>query len=269
MLASNDNRFMLNSIPFSVTDLDGAIKQIHEAASMRQGAHVHFCNAYTLACADRDPTLHDVLRGASMNLADGASVVAVSRFLGQSLPQRVAGPDVMCETLRRSNGLRHYFMGSTPSTVRALIANAKLDNPQLQIAGHECPPFRRLAEHEKAEQIQRLRNARPDIVWVGLGTPKQEFEAARIAAQVPVVAIAVGAAFDFMANTRRRAPYWVRRIGLEWVFRLAQEPRRMWRRYLFGNARFTAIVIAEVRTFRARAGNRRRSGARGRDDLHS
>lgn len=246
IVPDDERRFTLNTVPFDITDLDGAVRGIYGSAKEQRGGHIHFCNAYTVACANRDPALSAVLQSSAMNLADGAAVVLASKCLGGSLRQRVAGPDVMYESLRRGSDLRHYLLGSTPATMESLIANIKDLNPEVQVVGHDCPPFRSMTEIERSAQIARLRAAKPDVVWVGLGSPKQEFEAARLAAETSVVTVAVGAAFDFIAQTRRRAPRWVRQLGLEWLYRLIQEPRRMWRRYFFGNARFIAIVAAEI-----------------------
>ena len=106
------------------------------------------------------------------------------------------------------------------------------------VVGTDSPPFRSLSDEERAHQADRIRASGAQIVWVGLGTPKQDFEVARLARELPLVFVAVGAAFDFVAGTKRQAPQWMQRNGLEWTFRLASEPGRLWRRYLFGNARF-------------------------------
>src|SRR5579875_3826254 len=140
-MSGSNEYFVFNSVPFANSDLDAVVERICDVAVKSVGAHVHFVNAYTLACADRDMALREVLRSAYMNLADGASVVFVSRLFGKPLPERVAGPDVMYEVLRRRNALRHYFLGSTPATVGALIANVRALNPGISIVGHDCPPF--------------------------------------------------------------------------------------------------------------------------------
>jgi N-acetylglucosaminyldiphosphoundecaprenol N-acetyl-beta-D-mannosaminyltransferase len=127
--------------------------------------------------------------------------------------------------------------------------------PNAQIVGAESPPFRTLTEQEIAEQEARLVESTAQVVWVGLGTPKQDWESARLAEEIPAVFLAVGAAFDFIAGEKRQAPLWMQRNGLEWLFRLAVEPRRLWRRYLFGNARFLRAMIKEMLgTYRSTAG---------------
>lgn len=218
------------------------------AGPLHSGQDVHLCNAYTLAQADRDVVLHALLRRATLNFPDGKSVVWANRLQhrGHHPPStRVYGPDLMRAVveLGRPAGLRHYLLGSTPEVLTALTARLRGDYPGVRLVGVESPPFRDLTEAERQAQRDRIRRSRAQLVWVGLGTPKQDREAARLAAELPVVAVAVGAAFDFIAGTKRQAPRWMRSNGLEWCFRLAQEPRRLWRRYLFGNVRFGYAVL--------------------------
>jgi exopolysaccharide biosynthesis WecB/TagA/CpsF family protein len=211
------------------------------------GSDVHLCNAYTLALADRDPDLHALLRRAALNLPDGKSVVWANRLLYRDRrppAERVYGPDLLRAVflLGQPAGVRHYLLGSTEPVLAALHDRLHRDFPDAQIVGVESPPFRALTEAERRAQRDRISRSRAQVVWVGLGTPKQDREAARLAAELPVVAVAVGAAFDFVAGAKRQAPLWMQHNGLEWCFRLAQEPRRLWRRYLFGNARFVYAV---------------------------
>ena len=211
------------------------------------GMDVHLCNAYTLALADRDVVLHALLRRATLNFPDGKSVVWANRlqYRDRRPPTaRVYGPDLMRDVLRLGQpaGLRHYLVGGTPQVLAALAGRIRRDYPDAHLVGAESPPFRELTATERAAQAGRIRHSRAQVVWLGLGTPKQDWEAARLASELPVLAVAVGAAFDFLAGAKRQAPPWMRRNGLEWCFRLAQEPRRLWRRYLFGNVRFGLAV---------------------------
>jgi N-acetylglucosaminyldiphosphoundecaprenol N-acetyl-beta-D-mannosaminyltransferase len=218
----------------------------------KPGADVHLCAAYTLAVADREPDMRDLLRRASLNLPDGKGVVWANQIVhrGLGLPgERVYGPDLFRAVLRLGQPvrLRHYLLGSTPDVLAALRASIRRDYPDALVVGTESPPFRPLNPDERRAQVDRLRGSGAQVVWVGLGTPKQDREAARLAGQVPAVFVAVGAAFDFVAGRRRQAPAWIQRNGLEWMFRLASEPRRLWRRYLFGNARFVYAVARRLR----------------------
>ena len=218
---------------------------------------VHLCNAYTLALADRDPAFRAMLGRASRNFPDGQSVVWANRLLHRRavVPRaRVYGPDLFLDVvaLGRSVGLRHYLLGSTPEVLERLADELCRRFPGAEIVGMTSPPFGTFSEAETRRQVRLLTASGADVVWIGLGTPKQDWESARLAALVPAVFCAVGAAFDFVAGTKRQAPLWMRRSGLEWLHRLATEPRRLWRRYLLGNVRFLHAV--------ARQGLRSRTG---------
>lgn len=213
-----------------------------------RGVDVHLCNAYTLALADKDSRFRAMLVEASLNFPDGKAVVWANqlRHRGRGLPgNRVYGPDLFLDVFERGQGLglRHYLLGSTPEVLAALVDNLRARFPAASIVGTESPPFRALSDAEQAEQRARIAASGAQIVWVGLGTPKQDWEAARLAAELPLVFVAVGAAFDFVAGTKRQAPRWMQEHGLEWLFRLASEPGRLWKRYLFGNVRFVVAAI--------------------------
>ena len=216
------------------------------------GADVHLCNAYTIALADKDPGLRSLLRRSTLNFPDGTSVVWANRVLHRntSVPEvRVYGPDLFLDVVARGRaaGLRHFLVGSTPYVLERLAHELGRRFPGVTVVGTSSPPFRELTDCEMAEQIRLLLSSGAQVVWLGLGTPKQDWEAARLAAAVPAVFCAVGAAFDFVAGTKKQAPAWMQRRGLEWSYRLATEPRRLWRRYLFGNARFLRAVTRDAR----------------------
>jgi exopolysaccharide biosynthesis WecB/TagA/CpsF family protein len=207
------------------------------------GVDVHLCNAYTLALADRDRFYRDMLGTAAVNFPDGKSVVWANRVRHRELAlptERVYGPDLFHDVLALGQvvGLRHYLLGSTWDVLTALDSRIRKLYPDALVVGMDSPPFRDLTVSELADQAERIRSSGAQIVWVGLGTPKQDWEAARLAARLPLVFVAVGAAFDFVAGTKPQAPRWMQHNGLEWTFRLASEPRRLWKRYLFGNLRF-------------------------------
>ncbi|MEJ2579442.1 MAG: WecB/TagA/CpsF family glycosyltransferase [Kineosporiaceae bacterium] len=220
--------------------------------SRRAGVDVHLCNAYTLALADRDPVLRDLLVTAAVNFPDGKSVVWANQLLhrGREVPgNRVYGPDLFLDVLDTGQdaGLRHYLLGGSPEVLAELRAQIARRFPRAEVVGAESPPFRERDAAELAAQDARIRASGAQLVWVGLGTPKQDREVARLAATVPGVHLAVGAAFDFVAGAKRQAPGWLQEHGLEWVFRLVSEPRRLWRRYLFGNTRFLWAVARNAR----------------------
>ncbi len=212
-------------------------------APRSRGVHVHLCNAYTLALADKDDALRGLLRDGAVNFPDGMSVVWANRARHRDLGlprERVYGPDLFLDVfeLGQNVGLRHYLLGSTPDVLADLETELRRRFPRAEIVGVESPPFRELTGQERAEQVERLWSSGAQVVWVGLGTPKQDVEAATFARELPLVFVAVGAAFDFVAGRKKQAPAWMQQRGLEWAFRLAIEPRRLWRRYVFGNVRF-------------------------------
>lgn len=236
--------------------LDEAAARITSAARAGSAMAVHLCNAYTLSLARRNPCLEAALNADQMNLADGMPLVWLGRRLGiHSMTGRVYGPDLMLEVLDRGRerGLRHYFYGSTPEVLDRLTRGLRSRLHGLQIAGWEAPPFRPTTAEEVDAAIRRMHAARSDVVWIGLGTPKQDEFVHRFAARIGRPTVAVGAAFDFLAGTVPQAPSLVQNLGLEWAYRLAREPRRLWRRYVFGNPRFIGGVLSEGTLVECRA----------------
>jgi N-acetylglucosaminyldiphosphoundecaprenol N-acetyl-beta-D-mannosaminyltransferase len=212
------------------------------------GVSVHFVNAYTVALAENDQEYaHALSSDRSICVTDGMPIAwAGQRFYPEVAESwdRVSGADVMCAVLERSdeNGPRHYFLGGDEPTLACLIQHVGSRWPDAVIAGFESPPFRALTASEIEEQDQRILASGATHVWVGLGTPKQDWEVERLAAELPIVALGVGAAFDFLAGTKKRAPKWMQKSGLEWVHRLGTEPRRLAQRYAWGNPMFVVAA---------------------------
>ncbi|MFS8477370.1 MAG: WecB/TagA/CpsF family glycosyltransferase [Micromonosporaceae bacterium] len=209
---------------------------------------VHLCNAYTLSLAVRDANYRRMLNESDLNFADGHYVALVGRLRGQAaMRARVYGPDLMLNTMDRGRAerLRHYLYGATPETVIRLAERLRERFPGVEIVSVESPPFRPLDLAEEKELLERVEAVRPDIFWVGLGTPRQDLFVATYAERLGCTVVPVGAAFDFHAGTKRIAPKIVQRMGLEWLFRLLTEPIRLWRRYLFGIPIFLMGVIAD------------------------
>ncbi len=230
------------------------VEMLRHRALAREPVHVHFVNAYVIALAEEDADYRDLLR-AGLCLTDGTPVAWLGRWVyGQSRKdwQRVYGPDVMA-CLLASPGLRHYLLGGTEQTLAALQTAIARRWSQAQVVGASSPPFRALTDEEQRQQDAAIAASGADVVWVGLGTPKQDWEAARVAASTGRMALAVGAAFDFIAGTKPQAPVWMQRSGTEWAFRLATEPRRLARRYLWGNPRFVRAVARQPGLRRRRA----------------
>ena len=212
----------------------------------RLGRHIHLANAYTVALADKSVEYRQVLAAPALVFPDGRPIGWISRLRGQT-PRlaQVRGPQLFLDVLDhgRSAGIRHYLLGSTPEVLALLESRLTKMFPGIRIVGVESPPFRPVSAVEYEAQDERIRSSEAHIVWVGLGTPKQDVEAQRLSGSVPVVAIAIGAAFDFAAGTLPEAPVWVRKIGMEWSYRLLREPKRLWKRYFFGNARFLKAAV--------------------------
>lgn len=229
------------------TPIDAA-KYVIDAALRHSAMHVHLANAYTVSLADTDENYRKILN-SGLVFPDGKPITWFSRiFRQQPALSQVRGPQLFLDVLKlgREQDLRHFFLGSTPATIELMKARIGQDYPGVNIVGGYSPPFRTLTPTELSQQDELIKSLKPDIVWVGLGTPKQDFEAERIANQLDLAAVAVGAAFDFSAGTLKIAPTWMQIVGLEWLFRFGSEPRRLWRRYLFGNIQF---LVSAVRHF--------------------
>lgn len=239
----------IGRITFTVTSLADAVDLVLATTSSenlsRPGWAVHFCNAYNVALARKDPAYARLLQRADIVFSDGVPITWVGRRAYPDAAarwERVYGPDVMRMVLDRSgpDGPAHYLLGSTPETLEALQRQITEQHPGAVVCGAESPPFRPATADELRERDERIRASGAAIVWVGLGTPRQDAEVQRLADTLPVTAMAVGAAFDFLAGTKPQAPAWLQEHGLEWAFRLASEPRRLGKRYVWGNSVFAA-----------------------------
>jgi N-acetylglucosaminyldiphosphoundecaprenol N-acetyl-beta-D-mannosaminyltransferase len=231
-------------IPIVMTNsTDAAIWICGEAQSKRgAGIDVHLANAYTVALAESDASFRESLVGGVV-FPDGKPLAWLTRFSRRPLGQ-VRGPGLFGDVLSlgREHGLKHFLLGTTDATLELLQKQIESRFPGVQIAGKFSPPFRELTAAELEEQDNLIKSSGADVVWVGLGTPKQDHEVRRLAKALPIVAIAVGAAFDFYAGTKKEAPKWMTDSGTEWIFRFGSEPRRLWKRYLLGNVIFLFAV---------------------------
>jgi N-acetylglucosaminyldiphosphoundecaprenol N-acetyl-beta-D-mannosaminyltransferase len=248
-------RRIVGALAFSVIPLDQAIDLVMGLGTSRQqsGTAIHFANAYNIALADTDPHYAEVMMAGDYVFTDGMPVAWAGRRLHSDIAsswERVYGPDIMTAVLSKSTsaGPHHYLLGSTPETLGLLTDRINRNWPEAQIVGAESPPFRELSVTELKEQDERIRSSGATCVWVGLGTPKQDYEVGRLAAALPVTALAVGAAFDFLSGSVPQAPRWMQRSGLEWCYRLAREPKRLAKRYLWGNPKFVVSVARQWRS---------------------
>jgi N-acetylglucosaminyldiphosphoundecaprenol N-acetyl-beta-D-mannosaminyltransferase len=209
---------------------------------------VTLTNVHAVIAARNNPVVAEALAHADMVCPDGMPLVWVGRRQGFSLPQQVSGPELMkqfCESSAAS-GHTHYFLGGAPGVATSLASKLLQRNPNLRVAGIYSPPFRVPSPQEDQELIDRINAAKPDVLWVALGCPKQEVwvQAHRDRLRVGVM-LGVGQAFDIHAGRLKQAPYWMRSNGLEWLYRLFREPNRLWKRYLLTNSQFILLQAWE------------------------
>ncbi len=239
------DRFKVAGVPVSLLNMQMACEEVERRYRTREGGYCIFRDMNGIVGANDDPVLLRAHQGAALVMPDGMPLVWLARLKGFDWVGRVYGPDFMLEFCRISEriGLRHYLFGSTEAVVEKLAEELLRAFPNLEICGRYSPPIRERSYSANLDDVERIRAARADIVWVGLGTPKQEFW---MQANAPLLRgcmlMGVGAAFDFHAKLKRQAPRWMQRTGLEWSFRLMTEPRRLARRYLVGIPRFLFLL---------------------------
>ena len=225
-----------------------ALTRFRDEAAHGVPFRVHFCTVHSMVEAQSNPALMAAFESADVVVTDGVPLVWVARRRGARHAERVCGPDVMLSLCDRGRAvsMRHYFLGGRTGVPEDLAARLTERYPGLLVVGTESPPFRPLSEEEDAAVVDRINAAGPDVVWVGLGSPKQEYWAADHQPRLRVgLVMPVGAAFDFHSGRVRRAPRWMQRVGLEWLFRLAMDPRRLFRRYVVTNTKFAVLVVRE------------------------
>lgn len=228
-------------IRLGATNMRDSVRQIASWIETKKRGYVCVTGVHGVMECQRSERVHAAHNGATLIVPDGMPLVYISRLAGHRNSGRVYGPDLMLEVCRESvgRGYKHFLYGTTPATLQKLAARLSYDFPGLQIVGSYSPPFRPPTPEEAAATVSLINSCEPDIVWVGLSTPKQEcwMSDNRGALNAPVL-IGVGAAFDFHAGNVRQAPRWMQPLCLEWLFRLVSEPRRLWKRYLSNNPRF-------------------------------
>lgn len=226
-----------------VTNMGDTVQTIECELEQLRGGYICVGNVHTTVMAHDDAHYHRIQREAAFVLPDGKPLSVYSRKHGFPEAERVTGPDLMKEMFARENGLRHYFYGSTSETLKMLEKNLRATYPKLQIAGMFSPPFHELSEAEDEEAIRKINASGADIIWVGLGAPKQENWMYAHKGKVGGVMIGVGAGFDYHAGNIKRAPVWMQRLSLEWLYRLLQDPKRLFKRYLVTNTRYLFLTM--------------------------
>ncbi len=243
-------RFSVLGVVFNAMQIPDVILQMRQWIVRRETCrYIAVTGMHGITNARRNAEFKQALADASLVVADGMPVVWIGRFRGYHLPRRVYGPELMLQFCEETAvaGYRHYFLGGAPRVPQQLAVSLQKSCPGITIVGTHSPPFRPCTPEEDTAIIEDINRAAPDVLWIGLGTPKQEMwmQQHRNQLRVPVV-IGVGAAFDFLSSRKRQAPVWMRERGLEWLFRLLQEPLRLWRRYLVGGSEFVFLVALEL-----------------------
>ena len=242
--------FEFAGVKFSIINLFEAVKKLEDNIINTRKSQVCVTNVYSTVLMQKDDEFRKINNSSTMVVADGMPIVWVSKLMKCPLPCRIAGADLffrLC-TLACERGYTFYFLGSTKDALGRIRIHLKAKFPSLKIAGVYSPPYKDIfSATENAEILKKINEVKPDILWVGMTAPKQEKWIYHNSDKIDTkVAIGVGAVFDFVSGAVHRAPVWMQKMGLEWLFRFIQEPRRMWRRYLIGNTIFIWLVIKEM-----------------------
>lgn len=237
-------------VGISVLDQTRAREFLFDAVRQGRRGYVTVTNVYSVCEALRDPKLLHIFNNALLSTPDGMPMVWMGRLQGHDSIRRVYGPDLLLNLAEHSpaDGFTHFFYGGKPGVAADLARTLQERFPGLKVVGTYSPPFRPLDDSERVALQDQIRIARPDFLWVGIGSPKQERFIAEHVDLLPEakILVGVGAAFDFLTGRVRQAPRWMMRAGFEWLFRLVQEPRRLAKRYLVYNPLFVARATAQI-----------------------
>jgi N-acetylglucosaminyldiphosphoundecaprenol N-acetyl-beta-D-mannosaminyltransferase len=242
-------RVNILGVGISPIDMSQALTQISTWIENKEQHYVSVCTVHTIMECQRAETMRQAINQAGLATPDGMPLVWLSKWQSRLEVSRVYGPDLMLALCRLSaeRGYTHYFYGGAAGVPELLAQKLQQHFPGMKIAGTYSPPFRALTPTEDSQIVNQINQAKPDIVWVGLGTPKQDLWMAAQRKQLTApVLIGVGAAFDFHTGRIPQAPRWMQQSGLEWFFRLWQEPRRLWYRYGVYNPLFVLLIIAQM-----------------------
>lgn len=238
-------------VNINVTNMKETVSYICDNLESLKGDYICVSNIHTTVMAYEDEKYRKIQNSGVMALPDGGPLSVVSRRRGFKEAERVTGPDLMEEIFKISikKEYRHYFYGSTQETLDELNIKLNEKYPNINIVGMYSPPFRKLTEEEDNEFIRNINSSKPDFIWVGLGAPKQEIWMYNHREKVSGLMLGVGAGFDYHANRIKRAPKWMQNYSLEWLYRLIQDPKRLFKRYLHTNFKFIYAIITEGRNY--------------------
>jgi N-acetylglucosaminyldiphosphoundecaprenol N-acetyl-beta-D-mannosaminyltransferase len=242
--------FKVLGIPIAAVQIPDVVAKMEEWIAGRERSHyICVANVHVIMEGRQDPSFGEVLRSADLCVPDGMPLIWVGRAHGRALNNRVYGPDLMIDFCRSTKdaGYTHFFLGGKTGVAEKLSHELQSRFPGVQVAGIYSPPFRPLTQEEDDAITAEINRVAPDVLWVGLGCPKQErwMREHRDKLRVPVV-VGVGQAFDIHSGEAPQAPIWMRKNGLEWLYRLYREPRRLWRRYLIYNTKFIFTLLFEL-----------------------
>ncbi|MEN3282311.1 MAG: N-acetylglucosaminyldiphosphoundecaprenol N-acetyl-beta-D-mannosaminyltransferase [Solirubrobacteraceae bacterium] len=245
-------------VPLALTDYERTIDWIDAMVAARGRGYICVAAVHTVMACQEDDELRAAVLGSSLTVPDGQPLVWAMNALGHELPHRVYGPDLMdryCERAALTGARIFLYGGRDEDALVHLGLNLRARHAQLNVVGGYVPPFRPLTAEEQEAVVDEINGSGADVVWVGIGVPKQEkwMASMRDRLDAPVL-VGVGAAFDFHAGLVPQAPSWLQSMGLEWAYRLVQEPRRLWRRYLRYNPRFVVGFLRQWLRHRAQRG---------------
>lgn len=242
-----DDRFEVFGVKYAVSRVEEAVLHVIRSIKELSGSYICFSNTHTLVMAKENEDYRNVLNDAAFTFADGTPIAKLQLSRGLTGVERVAGPDFMEHMFRDTvdGSVSHFFYGSSQETLDALLKALNERYPGINIKGMYSPPYRELTPEEDEEDIRRINESGADLIWIGLGAPKQEKWMAAHKGRIQGVMLGVGAGFDFHAGTIHRAPVWIQKIGMEWLYRLFQDPGRLFKRYFVTNTKFYIYRIIE------------------------
>ena len=247
-LDRRENAVRVVSLDVNVVQFESLVRQLHELREAGRAGYVCFSTVHMVMESHDSPEFGEKVNGADIVVPDGMPLVWMQKLQGRKDANRVRANDLMMRLMQyaAANHLKVGFYGGKPEVIDAIKVRAAAELPQLKIVYAYSPPFRPLTEEEDERIVREINAANPDFLFMGLGCPKQETWMAAHRDRLSSIMLGVGASFDFYAGNVKESPQWLGRLGLEWLYRLTQEPRRLWRRYLILNPRFMWLAARQL-----------------------